>query len=215
MICVSVAHMSGLDEAIRSGAGLIELRLDLIKEAPSKLFPLIPKPIETIVTCRPGVYSETERVELLHAGIKLGAGYVDIELETAAGDMEQLISAARHSGTTVIISYHNFKRTADREDLESFMLASYEKGGEIAKIATLVNAPEDIRNLLNLYDLPGKKVILGMGPRGRITRVMGPYLGAEFTFASTGGGGETAPGQLSVKQLKEIYKVIDEDERIR
>lgn len=210
MICVSVAHMSGLDEAINSGAGLIELRLDLIRESPAKLFPLLPKAIETIVTCRSGVYGDSERVELLKAGMKLGATYVDIEIETSAADMEILNSAARQAGTTVIISYHNFKRTVDREDLESVMIACYEKGGEIAKIATQVNAPEDIRNLLSLYDLPGKKVILGMGPQGRITRVMGPYLGAEFTFVSTAEGGETAPGQLTVKQLNDIYKVIDE-----
>ena len=58
--------------------------------------------------------------------------------------------------------------------------------------------------------MPGKKVILGMGSRGRITRLLGPYLGAEFTFASTGRNEETAPGQLSVQELIEIYKVIDE-----
>jgi len=45
---------------------------------------------------------------------------------------------------------------------------------------------------------------------GRITRVMGPYLGAAFTFASLEEGGDTAPGQLTVEQLNEIYKVIDE-----
>ena len=210
MICVSVANISGLPEALESGAGLLELRLDLIGEHPSKLFPLLPRTIETIVTCRPGVFGADKRVELLQAGMKLGADYVDIEIETAAGDMELLLSTARQAGSMVIISYHNFKRTADREDLESLMIACFEKGGQIAKIATQVNASEDIRNLLSLYDVPGKKVILGMGPLGRITRVMGPYLGAEFTFASTAAGGETAPGQLTVKQLNELFKVIDE-----
>lgn len=214
MICVSVAHISGLNEALSSEAGLLELRLDLIGEHPSKLFPLIPGTIETIITCRPGVFSHSERFERLNAGMKLGANYVDIEIETAPGDLEPLISTARKAGTKVIISYHNFLKTSDREELASLMLACYEKGGDIAKIATQVNAPEDIRNLLSLYDLPGKKVILGMGPRGRITRVIGPYLGAEFTFASTHEGGQSAPGQLSVKQLNELYKVIDEDERI-
>lgn len=209
MICVSLAHISGLEEAIHSGAGLIELRLDLIKEAPSMLLPLIPKNMDSIVTCRGGVYGESERMELLKAGMKLGASYVDIEIETAADQMEDLVSAAKQSGCRVIISYHNFERTSDREDLESLMIASYEKGADIAKIATRVNAAEDIRNLLSLYELPGKKVILGMGPMGRITRVMGPYLGAAFTFAALGDGGETAPGQLTVKQLNEIYKVID------
>ena len=210
MICVSVSHRSGLDRAIHSGAGMIELRLDLIKEPPSKLFPLIPNNVETIVTCRPGVYDDDERIALLKAGMKLGASYVDIEIETPGRQMELLTSAAREAGTRIIISYHNFKRTADREDLESLMIACYEKGAEIAKIATRVNAPEDIRNLLSLFEFPGKKVILGMGPMGRITRVIGPYLGAAFTFASLEEGDETAPGQLSVKQLNEIYKVIDE-----
>ena len=209
MICVSVANRKGLQEAIQSGAGMIELRLDLLKVPPSELLPLIPGNLETIITCRPGVYSEEERTDLLKAGMKLGASYVDLEIETPAGQMEAMIRAARQAGTRVIVSYHNFKRTADREDLESMMIACYERGGEIAKIATQVNAPEDVRTLLSLYDLPGKKVILGMGQKGRITRVMGPYLGAAFTFASTGAGGETAPGQLTVQQLIEIYNVIN------
>lgn len=209
MICVSVAHMSHLDGAIRSGAGLIELRLDLMGEAPSKIFPQIPKTVQTIVTCRPGIYEEAERVDLLIQGMQLGAKYVDIEIETSVRDMELLSAAARETGVSLIISYHDFERTADREELESVMIACYEKGGDIAKIATWVSAPDDIRNLLSLYELPGKKVILGMGPKGRITRVMGPYMGAEFTFASTGEGESTAPGQLTVKQLNDIYKVID------
>lgn len=210
MICVSVAHRSGLKEAIQSGAGMIELRLDLIKEPPSELFPLIPKNMETIVTCRPGVYGDEERIKLLKAGMKLGASFVDIEIEAGVGEMDLLTSSAKEAGTRMIISYHDFDRTADREDLESLMIACYEKGAEIAKIATRVNAPEDIRNLLSLYEIPGRKVILGMGPKGRITRVIGPYLGGAFTFASLDEGGETAPGQLTVKQLNDIYKVIDE-----
>lgn len=209
MICVSVAHMSGLKEALESGANLLELRLDLIGERPSALFPLIPPTMDTIITCRPGGFGDKERVKLLQEGMRLGASYVDIELETAAGDLDLLLNTARQENSKVIISYHNFKKTVDREELESVMIACYEKGGEIAKIATQVNAPEDIRNLISLYDLPGKKVILGMGSKGRITRVMGPYLGAEFTFASTGKGGKTAPGQLSVKQLSKLFKVID------
>jgi 3-dehydroquinate dehydratase I len=210
MICVSVAHKTGLTEAFDSGAGLIELRLDLIKETPSALFPLVPKGIETIVTCRPGVYKNSKRLELLEAGMKLGADYVDIEIETPVAEMEELKLAAAQAGSSLILSYHNFERTPDREVMESLMIACYEKGGAIAKIATQVNGPDDIRDLLSLYALPGRKVILGMGALGRITRVMGPYLGAEFTFASTGKGGETAPGQLTVKQLNDIYKVIDE-----
>jgi len=210
MICVSISDMSGLQEAIQAGAELLELRLDLIDEHPSRLFPLVSGKAEILIACRPGVYKESKRIELLLAGMKLGADYVDIEIETGAGDLELLLDAAAQSGTTVIISYHNFNKTLERIELEALMLTCYEKGGEIAKIACQVNTSEDIRNLLSLYSLPGKKIILGMGPEGRITRVTGPYLGAEFTFASIDEEEETAPGQLSVKQLNLIYKVIDE-----
>ena len=189
---------------------MIELRLDLIGEAPTKLFPLIPGGIRTVVTCRAGAYSDSERLKLLQLGMELGAAFVDVEIETAAGDLERLRSSARENGSEMIISFHDFERTGDREDLESIMIACYEKGGDIAKIATRVNAPEDLRNLLGLYNLPGRKVILGMGQLGRITRLAGPYLGAEFTFASIGPSAETAPGQLSLKELKDILKVIDE-----
>lgn len=210
MICVSVSNMAGLTEAIESEAQLLELRLDLIREHPSKLYPLIPETVKRIVTCRPGAYSDLERVKLLQDGMRLGADYVDVEIDAAAGDLDQILDTAKETATSVIISYHDYKRTADREELESLMIACYEKGADIAKIATQVNAPEDIRNLMGLYDLPGRKVILGMGRLGRITRVCGNYLGTEFTFASIGGSAETAPGQLSLKELRDIFKVIDE-----
>jgi 3-dehydroquinate dehydratase I len=209
MICVSIASRSGIEDAIKSGAELIELRLDLIREHPGRLFPLIPGGVKCIVTCRHGIYDDFERVELIKSGIELGAAFVDLEIETPADYLQDITKAAAKAGTKVIVSYHDFERTADREELESIMIACYEKGGEIAKIATQVNAHDDIRNLLSLYDLPGKKVILGMGQMGRITRLMGPYLGAEFTFASTGVGGETASGQFTVRQLNDIFKLID------
>jgi 3-dehydroquinate dehydratase-1 len=85
----------------------------------------------------------------------------------------------------------------------------YERGGAVAKIATRVQGRQDLLNLLSLYEMPGRKVVLGMGTLGRITRVVGPYLGAEFTFASPGTSDETAPGQLSAEQLIAIYKVIN------
>jgi 3-dehydroquinate dehydratase type I len=108
------------------------------------------------------------------------------------------------------VSYHNFERTPGLEDLESVMIACYEKGAAIAKMATRISGRDDILNLLALYNLPGEKVILGMGPLGKILRVMGPYLGGAFTFASLEKGKETAPGQLSIKEMNEIYKVIDQ-----
>jgi 3-dehydroquinate dehydratase type I len=209
MICVSVSHSDQLKKAVESGAGMLELRLDLIGEKPDTLFPLIPKAIPTVVTCRPGIHSEEERLSLLKKGLELGAAYVDVETESGSDFIKDLRESADRYKAKLIISYHNFERTPGLEDLESVMIASYEKGADLAKIATQVHGYDDLLTLLALYKIPGQKVILGMGPQGRILRVIAPYLGGVFTFASLEEGKETAPGQLSIQGMSEIFKVID------
>lgn len=209
MICVSISRWQQLEQVLDSGARFLELRLDLIREDPVKIYSFLPDTVKTLVTCRPEVYSEHESLHMLKTSMDLGATYVDVELESADTYLDTLAAHALLCGTKLIVSHHNFEFTPEPEELEVLIKRCYERGGELAKIAVQVNSQEDVRKLLNLYSLPGKKVILGMGKLGRITRVMGPYLGAEFTFAAAGDGEETAPGQLSYDQLNAIYKVID------
>ena len=209
MICVSISDPSQIASMVASGIRLLELRLDMLRTRPDELFSVIPKEIRTVVTCRPGSHGDQERVVLLGKAIALGATYVDLELESPVEFTEPLLEAADRHGCKVIISHHDFEETPGREILENKLEQCFERGGAIAKIATQVHKREDVINLLSLYSLPGRKVVLGMGAEGRITRVAGPYLGAEFTFASPGDGNETAPGQLDAEQLKAIYKVID------
>lgn len=209
MICVSISNWQQLEPVLDSGADLLELRLDLIREDPKRIFSCLKDGMRTLMTCRPGVFSESERLQMLKTSMDLGATYVDVELESTDSYLQALIEHARSCQTKVILSYHNFELTPEREELETLMKRCYERGGDLAKIAVQVNGPEDVKRLLNLYNHPGKKVVLGMGKLGRITRVAGPYLGAEFTFAAPGEGAETAPGQLSYNQLKGIYKAID------
>jgi len=209
MICVSVSHRDQLEKAIASGAAMLELRLDLIGENPDRLFPAIPKSIQTVVTCRPGIHKEEERAALLKHGLELGAAFVDVETESSDVFLNNIKQCAELNHAKVIVSYHNFERTPGLEDLESVMIGCFERGGDLAKIATRVHGTADILNLIALFGLPGQKVILGMGPLGRILRIVGPYLGGAFTFASLEEGKETAPGQLSIKEMNDIYKVID------
>ncbi len=210
MICVSISRTDQLQWVIESGATLVELRLDLIKEDPGRIYQLIPDRIQTIATCRPEALNESERIQLLQTCMDLGATFIDMEIESTNNYLSTLTGYANQCGTKSIISYHNFDTTPDLQGLEQILQRCYERGGDVAKIAVQVSTLKDVHNLLALYKLPGKKVVLGMGKLGRITRLMGPYLGAEFTFGSPGSGNETAPGQFSYNQLTNIYKVIDE-----
>ena len=209
MICVSISDPAQLAPVIKLGAELIELRLDLLRILPEDLFPGIPKEVKTVVTCRPGEYNEEERIRLLISSMELGAEYVDLELESSVSFSEPIMLVAKALGCDVIFSYHDFNSTPGRDGLKRILEQCFERGGAMGKIATKVHNQQDIMNLLSLYNLPGRKVVLGMGAAGRVTRVMGPYLGGEFTFASPGDGEETAPGQLSMEQLHVIYKMID------
>ena len=208
MICVSVSHMDQLQPALESGAGLLELRFDLLRKDADKVYSQVPASARTIATCRPGWISESERAELLGRAIELGAAYVDLEIEHLSGSLTLLPGKAGNGGCEVIVSHHDFGGTPGKEELKAILEQCYKGGGEVAKIACQVNGRNDLLNLLSLFELPGRKVVLGMGSQGRISRVVAPYLGSEFTFASAQEGGETAPGQLSVKQLQDIYKSV-------
>jgi len=197
MICVSISNLSQLAPVVQSGPELIELRLDLIRSEPAALFNKIPKHIRTVVTCRPDSYSESERIQLLTSAIQLGATFVDLELESTDNFIEPVMKTAAVHSCQVIFSHHDFEATPGLTILKQKVDQCYERGGVIAKIATQVQTRQDLSNLLSLYEMPGKKVILGMGELGRITRVTAPYLGAEFTYASPEISQETAPGQLS------------------
>ena len=210
MICVSISGIDQLPELLEAGVTLLELRLDLIREDPEHIYQQIPDHVQTIATCRPEGYDESERIELLKACMDLGSNFIDVEIESLDDYLRTLTAHAHQCGTKTIISYHNFEATPEKKELEHLLQKCYERGGSVAKIAVQVNTLKDVHHLLGVYNLPGKKVVLGMGKLGRITRLMGPYLGAEFTFGAPGTGSETAPGQFSYNQLTDIYKVIDE-----
>jgi len=209
MICISISEYSQLDSVLQGEVRMIELRLDLIRRPPSELYSILQQGVKTLVCCREGVYSEKERLNMLKESVALGASYVDIELESSAEFARELMISAEEASCEVIFSHHDFTGTPQKDELIKKLKACYQRGGVLAKIATMVQSSEDVLNLLSLYKHPGRKVILGMGPMGRITRVAAPILGSEFTFASPAEGGETAPGQMSAEQLRIIYHILN------
>jgi 3-dehydroquinate dehydratase-1 len=208
MICVSISHLEEISSLLVEEVSLVELRLDHIGLDPAEIYPLLPGHWKTVATCRPGKQEISTRLDWLKKSMDLGATYVDMELESEESYLRQLKEHAERCGTLTMVSYHNFEETPAEEELAELLGACFDRGGEIAKVATLVRTSADLRSLISLYNLPGRKVVVGMGTLGRITRVIAPYLGSEFTFTSPRGGMETAPGQLDLRQLQDIYKVI-------
>jgi 3-dehydroquinate dehydratase len=49
-----------------------------------------------------------------------------------------------------------------------------------------------------------------MGSLGSISRILCPLVGGEFIYASIRPGEESAQGQITVRDLRRIYKMIIE-----
>ena len=65
--------------------------------------------------------------------------------------------------------------------------------------------------MLGLLDTDRKLVVVGIGEHGKITRIIGPLLGSQFTFTASQKGKETADGQIdretTVRMIEELKHV--------
>ena len=111
------------------------------------------------------------------------------------------------SAIPIISSYHDFKKTPD--DLFSILSQMQKTPAAIYKIATYAQSSLDALRMLIFVDQMRKKGVclagMCMGAKGVITRILAPVVDSLLTYASYSFLGQTAPGQLPISQLKEIY----------
>jgi 3-dehydroquinate dehydratase type I len=162
-----------------------------------------------IAACRPGGLSDEERKKMLMDAVFFGAAYVDVEVDASDEYKQEIISAAKKKGCKVIISYHNFSKTPVKEELDQIVNWCFDSGADIAKIACVSNSGRDSARLLGLLDTDRPIIAIGMGVKGRITRVAAPLLGSPFTFASMAKGKEAAPGQLEKSEMQKVLEVLE------
>ncbi len=179
---------------------MVELRVDHIKNLSENDLQLIRKK-----TIKEAIFTSRRKETILKA-LDLGFDYIDVEFS-----LVEELKLSKFKKTKVIISFHDYKKTPNIQELTLIIDRMRECNIEVLKIATMVNDDQDIKNLLQIL-LNKKKnekiIVVGMGEKGRITRVLGPLLGSFLTFASTSQG-ETAPGQIDIVKLKKIYQLIN------
>ncbi|SRR6266567_1236251 len=109
-----------------------------------------------------------------------------------------------------IISYHNYEETpADLPDIIKKMDRFHPT---IYKIATICENETDALKLLllqqNLRAQNKPHIVLGMGEFGTITRVYGTLWGNELIYAPQNSKEKSAEGQLTKKQLENIFQEL-------
>jgi shikimate dehydrogenase/3-dehydroquinate dehydratase type I len=155
-----------------------------------------------------------EKIELLKKAIELGVDYIDIELSEGSAAIEELKTYCDQQGgfTKIIISYHNIQMTPPLTRLKKIFDQCYKVKPAIVKIVTLAKTPEDNLRVLSLIPYARKQqqdiIALCMGDEGRISRVVAPFLGSYLSFATLEQGSQSAPGQLTVQEMRQINKLV-------
>lgn len=213
-ICVPVtaSRAEDLIDKVKSAAkyaDMIELRLDYLENIePAAIREQIKKIREIftgdiLITFRPTEQggardiSVEERLAVL-TEFKADADLIDVEYDL------DLTSGSKKT----VNSFHDFDGVPDDLADTYDHLAAKSGDNDIIKIAV---QPEDIVDGLKVWELlkRGSKPItpIAMGEAGKWTRIMGPAFGAPLTYASLDTDSETASGQITVKDLTEIYRV--------
>ncbi len=209
MICISIGDLDRINEVNQILPPVVELRLDLIKHDPEKVLSLLDPSITVIGTFRKENEDQSQQREQLKKCMDYGVQYIDLEVDNSTGYLEELVEYAHSRNVEVIMSWHNYFTTPERDQLNKMLAMCYSKGGDIAKIACMVTNEQQLARLVSLYEVEGRKVIVGMGEMGKISRFSAIYYGAEFTFAAVSENRLTAPGQLTYKQILELKEIFE------
>jgi len=229
-------HAGDLPQAITRAAevaDMIELRLDCLPETElaqsrseiSAALAARERPI--ILTLRPAEFGGGRAINVqdrlfvrihyrwLHLGNDQRTDFWDIELDLALllqqrqKEGNDIVGWGLCDWTRSICSYHDFVGVSyDLEQIYESMAATESR---VLKIAVQADDAIDclpVFRLLARAQREGREMIaIAMGPAGIMTRILGPSRGAFLTYGSLDNERATAPGQLTARELREVYRI--------
>ncbi len=211
-ICaVIVSKDSDAIRAIEPLVELFEVRIDLIGDGWQELAKQLNQPWIACNRCAEegGKWAgdEAGRIDELLKAVKLGAEIVDIELGTR--NLEEAIPVIKKRAKC-LLSFHELEKTPSLDRMKGIVNRQLAAGADICKVITTAQRFEDNLNVLQLItESPKTKIVsLAMGPLGLTSRILCPLVGGDFTYASIEKGKESAPGQLTVRDLRKIYEMV-------
>ncbi|HWL95359.1 MAG TPA: type I 3-dehydroquinate dehydratase [Phycisphaerae bacterium] len=222
------------DAAIRAGADVVELRLDMISEVSDDelrtLVKDLPESVAILLTYRSieeggeSPATDAERLQRLSA---LGpmATYIDIELATwdrvesnrqvGRGALRRADAVSQSGGIEVIEGAsprHLVLSKHDLKDRPPGLLSDLLKMSQVEEcaVAKLAWRCRSVRDNFEAFELmrsgPLPTVAICMGEDGLLSRILAPKFGGFATYASLRTGLETAPGQIVVRELLDRYR---------
>jgi len=225
-ICAVVAaetaeEMAGqLRQALRS-TRTVELRLDWLRDDRERLLLLgwlaVHRPRATLIaTCRRRVAGgrfpdgiAKQVVFLLLASLS-GCAWCDLEMEAAAAFCASKMKA-HMDGSRLLISFHDFHGTP--RNLDAVVRRLERCGGDAIKVATQCDSLAESLRVLALARGKRRVVAVPMGEVGLPARVLALRAGSALAYAALAEA--TAPGQLTLDEMKNLYRADRLDRRTR
>ncbi len=221
-LCVAVigsdpADMIERAESLVRDNPFLEFRLDYLSQplaalAKLKIFLELHPEATFIATCRRAVNggkfrgSLANELAILRKAADAGFPLVDLELQSAdslkADELRDL-----YDRVGLILSHHNFKSTKKLE--EQFAEMSQYPADFYKLVSTATNLYDNVVMMKFLEKTSAKHEMVGvcMGEPGIISRALAVRAGSVFTFGAASKGEETAPGQVTASELRDIYRI--------
>lgn len=195
------------NDCIDKGADILEFRIDAlenpkiseIKSAIDEInFPII---ATNRIQSEGGSFrgTEEERFNILYECCDI-VDYVDIELQSR----DEYINKIHDTGVTTIISYHDFEKTPNLNEI-TYIVEKEQELGDIAKVAFMPQNLEDTLTILAVLSHCENTIAISMGELGSYTRVMASKFNSPITFAA--GTDVTAPGQIDIETMKVLLNM--------
>ena len=225
-VCVAVIgsdpnQMGEKAELLVRDNPFLEFRLDYLSK-PGLALPKIKRFLEShpgtfvIATCRRvasgGKFrgSIVSQLDILGKAAAAGCQLIDVELETASKCKPEQLQKLR-TRAALILSFHDFRATKKLEETLEKMLAYPADFYKI--VSTAITLSDNVTMIKFLAREGDRHSLVGMcmGEQGVISRVLGVRAGSVFTFASAVAGEETAPGQITAQDLRNVYRIENVD----
>jgi 3-dehydroquinate dehydratase-1 len=211
-ICVTIldSNLAAIKE-IEPEVDMFEVRQDLVGPGWREVIKLLHKPW---IACNrspeeggKGSLDDRKRVEELLRAAEAGACIVDIELRTR--DLADVVPLIK-SRAQCLLSFHDMVKTPSYTTLAKIVESQIQAGADICKIVTTAQSLQDnLTHLKLIHQFPETEMIaFAMGEPGRISRILAPLAGGYLTYACMSAGRESAPGQIPVKELNELYRYL-------
>ena len=211
-ICIAVcadtsAEMQQKAQSASAAGDVVELRLDCLSDL--QAFDLKPER-NYILTLRPGEQGGRNLT------FEERANFWQTVNDACGADLEEdIINVVASRGfESKICSFHDFSgQGSDLSDIYKRLSAT---AANVVKIAIRAEDACDAIGIWKLIDrakADNKQIIpIAMGEAGKWTRILGLAHGAYLTYASLDSGGETAPGQITAREMHDVFRVKELDE---